>query len=122
MRKYRRGTFTCSSKSTYSFNNDIDEMSEEQDSEDLASKIGAEEDITDVYDLDEHVDVDNDYDLALRQDLILCERDRDFHLQLEQVDEDDGVDSYYSGLPTHNPELESLTSDGGRFSNYQNLF
>lgn len=66
MRKYRRGTFTCSSKSTYSFNNEIDEMSEEQDSEDLASKIGAEEDITDVYDLEEHADVDNDDDLALR--------------------------------------------------------
>ena len=31
MRKYRRGTFTCSSKSCYSFNKDIDEMSEEQD-------------------------------------------------------------------------------------------
>ena len=118
MRKYRRGTFTCSSKSTYSFNNDIDEMSDEQDSEDLVSKTGVEEDIADVYDLDEPGDVDHDDGFVLAPDLVMCDRDRDFHLQLEQVDEDDGVDSYYSGLPLHNPELESLTSDGGRFSNY----
>ena len=86
------------------------------------SKTGAEEDIADVYDLEEAGEVDRDDDMLPGPDLVMYERDRDFHLELEQVDEDDGVDSYYSGLPTHNPELESLTSDGGRFSNYHNLF
>ena len=88
----------------------------------MISKTGAEEDIADVYDLEELGEVDQDDDLPLGHDLIMYERDKDFQMQLEQVDEDDGVDSYYSGLPTHNPELESLTSDGGRFSNYHNLF
>ena len=61
------------------------------------------------------MDVD---DHALGTDLTLGDRDRDFYLQLEQVDEDDGLDSCYSGVLPPNHELESLTSDGGRFSNY----
>ena len=120
MRKYRRGTFTCSSKSTYSFNKDIDEMSEEQDQDseqgedDLASKTGAEEDIGDVYDLDEPVDGEHDIDPALATD-----RDRDFYLQLAPVDEYDGHDSCHSGTLHPNHELESLTSDGCNFKPLQ---
>lgn len=39
-------TFTCSSRSTYSFNNDINEMlaEEESDEGDVASRIDIEED------------------------------------------------------------------------------
>ena len=66
--------------------------------------------------MDEPVDVEQDDDQALAPDLILG--DRDFYLQLEQVDEDDGLDSCHSGALQPNHELESLTSDGGRFSNY----
>ena len=52
LRKHRRfkggTTFTCSSRSTYSFNNDINEMLDEEDSnydeEDLVSRLDIEED------------------------------------------------------------------------------
>ena len=49
LRKHRRKggtTFTCSSRSTYSFNNDINEMLDEEDSEredDLVSCLDIEE-------------------------------------------------------------------------------
>lgn len=49
LRKHRRmGTFTCSSRSCYSFNNDINEIEGEEDSEacedDIASRLDIEED------------------------------------------------------------------------------
>ena len=48
LRKHRRkGTLTCSSRSTFSFNNDINERLDEEDSEiedDLASRLDIEED------------------------------------------------------------------------------
>ena len=55
-------------------------MSDEQDSEDLISKTGAEEDIADVYDLEELGEVDQDDDLPLGHDLIMYERDKDFQM------------------------------------------
>ena len=49
LKKHRRkgGTYTCSSISTYSFNNDINELVNEDDSEreeDLVSRVDIEED------------------------------------------------------------------------------
>jgi hypothetical protein len=46
LRKYRKGTFTCSSRSTYSFKDDIDVLSEQ----DLEAEEDSEQEVINLED------------------------------------------------------------------------
>ena len=62
MKRCRGKTFTCSSKSTYSIKDDINEMSEEDSDgeEEILSKLDVAPDVEEIREIEEHLRVTGD--------------------------------------------------------------